>query len=153
MQLSLLSVFPVLLLWCIEAQAHGLASAGLEQSGKQTTKTIHLAQSDGSIQPQDLTFIDMPEMIFNYQSGLSIYRSLQFALVIEVADEESGEVVQDMMSEILDSLHQKFRYLPPDDFAKPDGVYHLKNILFTQISDVIQPTTIQDVLIQRLIVQ
>ena len=155
-------VLPVLLLVGGGAGAYFMGVFGGEEvvaeelegeAAAEAEAEIEVAEAIIPVMPEDVIFVDLPDLLLNLNVTGKRLRFLKVVASLEVANEETADVVRQMTPRILDNLHLYFRSVRPEELAGPDGVYRIKEDLLVRINDTIEPAVIRDVLVKEMLVQ
>ncbi len=158
MKLIIMIVVPVLLLVGGGAGAYFMGVFGgeevaAEELDGEAEAEIEVAEAVIPVMPEDIVFVDLPDLLLNLNVTGKRLRFLKVVTALEVANEETAEVVRQMTPRILDNMHLYFRSVRPEELAGPDGVYRIKEDLLVRVNDTIEPASIRDVLIKEMLVQ
>lgn len=147
-------VVPVLLLVGGGAGAYFMGVfSGEEAVAEEMDAEVEVAEAIIPVMPEDVVFVDLPDLLLNLNVTGKRLRFLKVVTALEVANEETAEVVRQMTPRILDNLHLYFRSVRPEELAGPDGVYRIKEDLLVRINDTIEPASVRDVLVKEMLVQ
>jgi len=159
-KLIIMIVVPVLLLVGGGAGAYFMGVFGGEEvaaeeldADAEAEAEIEVAEAVIPVMPEDIVFVDLPDLLLNLNVTGKRLRFLKVVTALEVANEETAEVVRQMTPRILDNMHLYFRSVRPEELAGPDGVYRIKEDLLVRVNDTIEPASVRDVLIKEMLVQ
>lgn len=154
MKLIIMIVVPVLLLVGGGAGAYFMGVFSSEEAeGEAMAEEAPPMEMEPPVMPANIVFVDLPDLLLNLNVTGKRLRFLKVVTALEVANEETAEVVRQMTPRILDNLHLYFRSVEPEELAGPDGVYRIKEDLLVRINDTIQPAMVRDVLVKEMLVQ
>lgn len=149
-------VLPVLLLAGGGAGAYFMGVFSNEEAAAEeigTEEEIEVAEVVVPEMPQDIVFVDLPDLLLNLNVTGKRLRFLKVVTALEVVNEEMAEIVRQMTPRILDNLHLYFRSVRPEELAGSDGIHRIKEDLLVRINDTIEPASIRDVLVKEMLVQ
>ncbi len=120
---------------------------------EQAEEEIEVAEAVIPTMPEDVVFVDLPDLLLNLNVTGKRLRFLKVVTALEVANEETAEVVRQMTPRVLDNLHLYFRSVRPEELSGSDGIHRIKEDLLIRINDTIKPAFVRNVLIKEMLVQ
>lgn len=111
------------------------------------------ADLEEEIDPGEIVFITLPEILVNLNLSGPRMRFLKFTAAIEVAGEDQAEVVRRFVPRITDNMHLYLRSLQPEELSGAEGVYRIKKDLLARINQVVRPAEVREVLVRDMLVQ
>ena len=105
-----------------------------------------------AIEMESVFFYDLPEMLVNLNTNGGGKSYLKLSVAIELADEQSIELIEPLMPRVVDRFQVYLRELRVADLSGSAGMYHLKNELLRRINAAV-PVEVRDVLFKEMIIQ
>ena len=100
------------------------------------------------------TFIDMPEVMVNLQSGTAGRSSyLKAKIVLEVSDQKIVEEIKTVMPRVMDQFQTYLREVRSSDLEGSAGIYRLRDELTRRVNLAVAPNKVNAVLFKEIIVQ
>lgn len=146
--LVLFIVLPVLLV------AGGLGAAmmtGMFGGGEE--KAAEHAEGPKGLDPSQVVFYDLPELIINLQTDDKRGSFVKFKVTLEVHDPEILPKIEPLMPRIIDTFQVHLRELRAADLEGSAGLFRLKEEILRRINTDIRPYQVADVLFTEMIVQ
>lgn len=151
----LLIVLPLILLVLGGAGA-GAYVMGLlpERPGAASANTPEgAAAAEPEIDPAEIVFVNLPEVLVNLNVAGKRLRFLKFAAALEVVGEEEAEIVRRFVPRVSDNIHLYLRSLQIEELSGAQGVYRIKKDLLTRINQIVRPAEVREVLVKEMLVQ
>lgn len=98
-------------------------------------------------------FYDLPDMTVNLAGGRERSQYLRMEISIEVANDETLDVVKPFLPRVIDTFQVYLRELRSTDLEGSAGIYRLKEELLRRVNLAVHPAKIDDVLFRKLLVQ
>ena len=108
------------------------------------------AQADAGAPP---VFYELPEFLVNLDSPGGVTKYLKLRVSLEVADAEVGAHLDTVMPRVNDEFQVYLRELRLEDLKGSAGSIRLKEELLRRINLVVQPSSVNDILFQEMVVQ
>jgi flagellar protein FliL len=137
------------------AAAHGTAEHASAPSGKEgAAKGKAESGKAGEGGPaEDVTFVELPDMLVNLQAETSRPRYLRLRIAVEVEDDKAAAAVKALTPRVLDSFQMFLRSLTVDDVQGSAGMERLKEEMLARVNVAVEPSRIRDVLFKEILVQ
>jgi flagellar FliL protein len=140
---------PILLL----AIGGGVAAAlgvipGMGGKDDAATKEAAAAAAD-----QTITYVDMPDMMVNLNTGQGRQRFLKLSVKLEVKGPEAAKAIEAQLPRIRDNFQIYLRELRVEDLGGSAGVFLLKEELLRRVNTEIAPARVEDVLFSEILMQ
>jgi len=103
--------------------------------------------------PEGPSFIDIPDVVTNLDTGSRRAVFVKLKSKIEIAHAADRKAVSDAMPQILDSLQTYLRSMRPEELHGGEGTYRLREAMMTRIDAVAAPVQVTDVLFVEMLVQ
>ena len=137
------------------AAAHGTAehagaSAGKEGAAKGKAESGKAGEGGPA---EDVTFVELPDMLVNLQAETSRPRYLRLRIAVEVEDDKAAAAVKALTPRVLDSFQMFLRSLTVDDVQGSAGMERLKEEMLARVNVAVEPSRIRDVLFKEILVQ
>lgn len=114
---------------------------------------VRVAQDSEGLNIETPIYVEFPEIVFTFDREISDYYFLKINYIVEASNELDVGLINEMQADILDSIYIYLRNMNSNEISQSNAVYRIKEILFSRINEVIEPVEIQDVLIQRFLLQ
>lgn len=98
-------------------------------------------------------FYDLPDMTVNLAGARERSQYLRMEISIEVANDETLDVVKPFLPRVIDTFQVYLRELRSADLEGSAGIYRLKEELLRRVNLAVHPAKIDDVLFRKLLVQ
>lgn len=98
-------------------------------------------------------FYDLPEFLVNLDSPGSAAKFLKMRVSLEITDPEVAAQLDVVMPRVLDGFQVFLRELRVEDLQGSAGVVRLKEELLRRINLVVQPSVVNDILFQEIVIQ
>ena len=105
------------------------------------------------IPPEEVVFIDMPEMLINLNSPGGQVSFLKLTVSLEVKDPEVALRLEELMPRVMDSFQVFLRELRVEDLTGARGTFRIKEELLARVNAAVAPARIEDVLFKEILVQ
>jgi len=105
-----------------------------------------------AVEMENVFFYDLPEMLVNLNTNGGGKSYLKLSVAIELADEQSIELIEPLLPRVVDRFQVYLRELRVADLSGSAGMYHLKNELLRRINAAV-PVEVRDVLFKEMIIQ
>lgn len=105
------------------------------------------------IPPEEVVFIDLPEMLINLNSPGNQVSFLKLTVSIEVKDPEVALRLEELMPRVIDNFQVFLRELRVEDLTGARGTYRIKEELLARVNAAVAPARVEDVLFKELLVQ
>ena len=102
---------------------------------------------------EDVTFVELPDMLVNLQAETSRPRYLRLRIAVEVEDDKAAAAVKALTPRVLDSFQMFLRSLTVDDVQGSAGMERLKEEMLARVNVAVEPSRIRDVLFKEILVQ
>jgi len=99
------------------------------------------------------SYVDVPEMIANLNSGSHKPRYVKLAARIEVPTAEDAEKVKAAMPRLQDMMQTYLREMRPEELRGSAGTYRLREELLVRANAAVAPAKISDILFTQMLVQ
>ena len=137
------------------AAAHGTAehagaTAGKEGAAKGKAESGKAGEGGPA---EDVTFVELPDMLVNLQAETSRPRYLRLRIAVEVEDDKAAAAVKALTPRVLDSFQMFLRSLTVDDVQGSAGMERLKEEMLARVNVAVEPSRIRDVLFKEILVQ
>ena len=137
------------------AAAHGTAehagaAAGKEGAAKGKAESGKAGEGGPA---EDVTFVELPDMLVNLQAETSRPRYLRLRIAVEVEDDKAAAAVKALTPRVLDSFQMFLRSLTVDDVQGSAGMERLKEEMLARVNVAVEPSRIRDVLFKEILVQ
>jgi len=154
-KLVFLVVLPLVVLTAIGgAAAYFMGALPVEQLlAADAAPTEAGVEPDAEIDPSEIVFVNLPEILVNLDLAGKRMRFLKFTAAIEVLGEDEAEIVRRFVPRITDNMHLYLRSLQPEELSGAEGVYRIKKDLLARINQVVQPARVRDILVREMLVQ
>lgn len=151
-KLLILVVLPLLV---ILGAGAGAWFAGLVPLGSPAVEaaTADENAAPAAIDPRDIVFVDLPDLLVNLDLDDRRLRFLKFAAALEVVGQQNAELVRQFMPRITDNFHSYLRAIQVAELGGAEAVYRVKRDLLTRVNLVVDPVPVRDVLIKEMLVQ
>ncbi|TNE66489.1 MAG: flagellar basal body protein FliL [Alphaproteobacteria bacterium] len=110
-------------------------------------------ESDKPVEQLKTLFMELPDQVYNLQTGGQGDSFLRAKIVLEIDRESYKAELTTKMPRILDELNTYMRELRPEDLDGSAGMFRLKEELLMRINQAVAPTRVKAVLIQDFLVQ
>jgi flagellar FliL protein len=133
-----------------------LAGAGLWFSGilphvlGMDKPTEHAEEAAKQVPP---TYVDVPEMVANLNSGARKTSYVKLTARIEVPRPEDTEKVKAALPRLQDMMQTYLREMRPEELRGSAGTYRLREELLVRANAAVAPAKISDVLFTQMLVQ
>ncbi len=137
------------------AAAHGTAKHASATAGKEGAakgKAESGKAREGGL-AEDVTFVELPDMLVNLQAETSRPRYLRLRIAVEVEDDKAAAAVKALTPRVLDSFQMFLRSLTVDDVQGSAGMERLKEEMLARVNVAVEPSRIRDVLFKEILVQ
>ena len=95
----------------------------------------------------------LDDLIVNLSGDAKRPNYLKLKIVIELADENDKDLMDNIKPKIIDKFQTYLRELRVDDLKGSVGMYRLREELLIRITEVSKPVRIKDILLQEILVQ
>lgn len=99
------------------------------------------------------SFLEIPNLIVNFNSTTGRPKFLKLSVQIEVENEADRKVLEDGMPRIIDHFQTYLRELRLDDLKGSSGLYRMRIELKSRVNSAIPDVTVRDVLFQEILIQ
>jgi flagellar FliL protein len=99
------------------------------------------------------TFIDVPEMVANLNSGGRKNSYVKLTARVEVLKTEDVEKVKAAMPRLQDIMQTYLREMRPEELRGSAGTYRLREELLARANVAVAPASVSDVLFTQMLVQ
>ena len=99
------------------------------------------------------TFVDVPEMIANLNSGTARPMYLKLLTRLEIAKPEDAERVKQAMPRLQDLFQTYLREMRPEELRGSAGTYRLREELITRANVAVMPARITNILFVQMLIQ
>lgn len=131
------------------------ADAELDQMAQQAADDRDNARAEED-QPNEklkLLFYEVPEQLYNLNTGGQGTSFLRVRIALEVDRESYRADLDAKLPRVLDEFNVYMRELRPEDLDGAAGIFRLKEELLMRINQAVAPTRVKDVLFQEFLVQ
>src|SRR4051812_11426245 len=132
------------------AAAHGTAEHASAPAGKEGAAKGKAGEGGPA---EDVTFVELPDMLVNLQAETSRPRYLRLRIAVEVEDDKAAAAVKALTPRVLDSFQMFLRSLTVDDVQGSAGMERLKEEMLARVNVAVEPSRIRDVLFKEILVQ
>lgn len=131
------------------------ADAAIEKMAEDAAEQRESAQleADHSNEKLQLLFYELPEQLYNLNTGGQGTSFLRVRVALEIDRESYRADLDAKMPRILDEFNAYMRELRPEDLDGAAGIFRLKEELLMRVNQAVAPTRVKDVLIQEFLVQ
>ena len=112
-----------------------------------------LAKQQNETQVQEITYMDLEEVLVSINSGDNKQKYLKLRLSLELSNQADQAAVTNALPRIKDRFQGFLRELRPEELQGSAAVYRIKEELLTRINTLIRPLKIREVLISDMVVQ
>lgn len=98
-------------------------------------------------------FLEIPNLIVNFNSTTGRPKFLKLSVQIEVDSESDKSKLEDGMPRIIDHFQTYLRELRLEDLKGSSGLYRMRIELKSRVGSAIPDVTIRDVLFQEILIQ
>ncbi len=133
-----------------------LVGAGLWFSGILPNMLGMNKHAEAAEQPAKLvppSYVDVPEMIANLNSGSHKPSYVKLAARIEVPTAEDAEKVKAALPRLQDMMQTYLREMRPEELRGSAGTYRLREELLVRANAAVAPAKVTDVLFTQMLVQ
>jgi flagellar FliL protein len=99
------------------------------------------------------SYVDVPEMIANLNSGSHKPSYVKLAARIEVPTAEDAEKVKAALPRLQDMMQTYLREMRPEELRGSAGTYRLREELLARANAAVAPAKVTDVLFTQMLVQ
>jgi flagellar FliL protein len=99
------------------------------------------------------TYVDVPEMVANLNSGTRKPSYVKLTARIEVPRPEDAEKVKAALPRLQDMMQTYLREMRPEELRGSAGTYRLREELLVRANAAVAPAKISDVLFTQMLVQ
>jgi flagellar FliL protein len=110
----------------------------------------HAAEAAKPVPP---TYIDLPEMIANLNSGAHKPSYIKLTARIEVPKPDDAEKVKAALPRLQDMMQTYLREMRPEELRGSAGTYRLREELLVRANAAVAPAKVSDVLFTQMLVQ
>jgi flagellar FliL protein len=110
----------------------------------------HAAEAAKPVPP---TYIDLPEMIANLNSGAHKPSYIKLMARIEVPKPDDAEKVKAALPRLQDIMQTYLREMRPEELRGSAGTYRLREELLVRANAAVAPAKVSDVLFTQMLVQ
>jgi flagellar protein FliL len=133
-----------------EAGDHGKAKGG---HGEMPVEAVPGPNGTMIMQGEDVTFVQLPEMLVNITGPDGRPAYLKLKLTLEAPDEPTVTALTEAVPRVSDQFNGFLRELRTDDLTGSAGAYRLRLELLRRVNLTIAPQQINAVLIEEMLVQ
>jgi flagellar FliL protein len=102
--------------------------------------------------PDGVLFYTMPNVVVNMQTADGRPTFLKLKLTLEVADQETADLLAPNMPRLQDMFQTFLRELRPEDLQGSQGSYQLRMEILRRVNLVIAPAKVNAVLIEEMLI-
>ncbi len=99
------------------------------------------------------TYVDVPEMVANLNTGTKKASYVKMTVRIEVSGPSDADKVRIAMPRVQDVIQTYLREMRPDEFRGSAGVYRLREELLVRANAAVSPARISDILFTQMLIQ
>ncbi|PPQ26794.1 flagellar basal body-associated FliL family protein [Rhodopila globiformis] len=103
--------------------------------------------------PPPPTYVDVPEMVANLNSGTHRASYIKVVVRVEVPKPDDVAKVKAVMPRLQDLMQTYLREMRPDELRGSAGTYRLREELLARANVAVAPARISDVLFTQMIIQ
>lgn len=111
------------------------------------------AAEEVAAKPKPPTFLDLPEMIANLNSGAGRPAYVKIVARLEIAKPEDVDKVRAVMPRLQDMMQTYLREMRPDELRGSAGTYRLREELIGRANVAAAPAKVSDVLFSQMLIQ
>jgi flagellar FliL protein len=111
------------------------------------------SEAKEAAKPVPPSYIDLPEMIANLNSGKQKPSYIKLSARIEVPKPEDADKVKSALPRIQDVMQTYLREMRPEELRGSAGTYRLREELIVRANAAVAPAKIGDVLFTQMLVQ
>ena len=126
------------------------AGAAVDSSGRDSAPG---APSMAPRSAPSVTFVDLPDLVVNLDTGAQRIRFLKLKVALEVGSSGDADRVLQLSPRIIDSFQLYLRALRPEDLNGATGLYRLKEELLARANAAVGQTEVRDLLFKEMLVQ
>ena len=133
-----------------------LAGAGLWFSGilpHVLGMDKHEEHAEDAARPVPPSYVDVPEMVANLNSGSHKPSYVKLVARIEVPKPEDAEKVKAALPRLQDMMQTYLREMRPEELRGSAGTYRLREELLVRANAAVAPAKVSDVLFIQMLVQ
>lgn len=104
-------------------------------------------------QPKALVYYNMPEILVNLNAAGRRSSFLKMSISLELESAADIPRIQAVMPRIVDNMQAYLRELRAEDLRGSAGLFRLREELLARVNAAAQPTKVDDVLFQEVLVQ
>jgi flagellar FliL protein len=109
--------------------------------------------AEASKPPPPPTFIDVPEMVANLNSGAHKSSYVKLNARVEVPKPEDADKVKAAMPRLQDMMQTYLREMRPEELRGSAGIYRLREELLVRANAAVAPAKVSDVLFTQMLIQ
>lgn len=113
----------------------------------------HQEHADEAAKPALPSFVDVPEMVVNLNSGTHKSSYVKLSARVEVAKADDVDKVKAAMPRLQDMMQTYLREMRPEELRGSAGVYRLREELLTRANTAVAPARVSDVLFTQMLIQ
>jgi flagellar FliL protein len=145
-------LFGVLPLLLIGGGGAGVMFSGI-LGGEDEEMVEEEVVEEGSEEPLNSVFYDLPEMLVNLNSDGRQSSFLKIQVSLELDSAEAVPAIEAVLPRIVDNFQVYLRELRPDELSGTKGVVRLKEELLVRVNGAVEPTKVYDILFKEILVQ
>lgn len=102
----------------------------------------------------DVSYYNLPEFLVNLDTNSKQTSFIKMRVTLESpSDSNSAAAIDNRLPRIVDKFNETLRLLRISDISGSTGLYRLREELLLQVNKIINPSKVNDVLFQEIIVQ
>jgi flagellar FliL protein len=113
----------------------------------------HEEKTAEAAKPVPVTYIDVPEMVANLNSGAHKAAYVKMLARIEVPKPEDVDKVRAALPRLQDMMQTYLREMRPEELRGSAGTYRLREELLVRANAAVAPAKVSDVLFIQMLVQ
>ena len=116
-------------------------------------EAARLAAEQLKIEQAKPTFVDLPEILVNLNSGGRKASYLKIRISLELESDQDVPLLEDRMPRVIDHFQVYLRELRQEDIDGSAGMFRLKEELLRRVNASVAPVHVKDILFRELLVQ
>ena len=113
----------------------------------------HEEHAEEAAKPVPPSYVDVPEMVANLNSGSHKPSYVKLAARVEVPKPEDAEKVRTALPRLQDLMQTYLREMRPEELRGSAGTYRLREELLVRANAAVAPAKISDVLFTQMLIQ
>jgi flagellar FliL protein len=113
----------------------------------------HEEHAEEAAKPVPPSYVDVPEMVANLNSGSHKPSYVKLAARVEVPKPEDAEKVRAALPRLQDLMQTYLREMRPEELRGSAGTYRLREELLVRANAAVAPAKVSDVLFTQMLIQ